>query len=97
MSESVRRNSNLPRTVKIYTTEMFQIHKVVPQTPRPVYELVDLLGKHIEGQFYAEELSPVIVTKKTVYLIDKILRRSVRKGSSEVFDKWRGYPDEFDS
>jgi hypothetical protein len=41
---------------------------------------VDLLGKHIEGQFYAEELSPVIVTKKTVYRIDKILRKRVRNG-----------------
>jgi hypothetical protein len=46
---------------------------------------MDLLGKHIEGQFYAEELSHVIVRKKTVYQIDKILRKRVRKGSSEVF------------
>jgi hypothetical protein len=38
---------------QIYTTEIFQIHKVVSRTPRRVYELVDLLGKHIEGQFYA--------------------------------------------
>jgi hypothetical protein len=36
---------------------------------------MDLLGKHTEGQFYAEELSPVILTKKTVYHIDKILRK----------------------
>jgi hypothetical protein len=49
---------------------------------------VDLLGKHIEGQFYAE-LIPVIVTKKRVYHIDKILRKRDRNGSSEVF-KWRG-------
>jgi hypothetical protein len=55
---------------------------------------VDLLGKHIEGQFYAE-LSPVIVSKNS--LPDKILRKSVRNGSSELFVKWRGYPDEFNS
>jgi hypothetical protein len=79
-----------------YTTEIFQIHKVVPRTPRPVFELVDLLGKHIEGQFYAE-LSPVIVTKKTVYHIDKILRKRVRKGIKEVYVKWDGYPDKFNS
>jgi hypothetical protein len=36
---------------KNYTTEIFQIHKFVSQTPRPVYELVDLLGKSIEGIF----------------------------------------------
>jgi hypothetical protein len=34
--------------------------------PRPVYELEDLLGNNIEGQFYSEELSPVIVTENTV-------------------------------
>jgi hypothetical protein len=56
-----------------------------------------LLGKHSEGQFYAEEPSPVIVTKKTIYHIDKILRKRVRNDSSEVFFKWRGYPDEFNS
>jgi hypothetical protein len=56
----------------------------VPRSPRPVYELVDLLGKHIEGQFYAEDLSPVIVTKKTVYHINKILHKRVRNDSSEV-------------
>jgi predicted nucleotidyltransferase len=61
----------------------------VRNIPRPVYELADLLGKHIEGQFYAEELSPVIVTKNTVYHIDKLLRRRFRNGRSEVFVKWR--------
>jgi hypothetical protein len=29
-----------------------------------VYELVDQLGKHIDGQFYGEELIPVTVPKK---------------------------------
>jgi hypothetical protein len=58
---------------------------------------VDLLGKHIEGQFYAEERSPVIDTKKTVYYIDKVLRKRVRNGISEIFVKWHGYPDEFNS
>jgi hypothetical protein len=40
---------------------------------------------------------PVIVTKNTVYHIDKILRSRVRNGSSEVFVRWRGYPHEFNS
>jgi hypothetical protein len=69
----------------------------VRKIPRPVYELEDLLGKNNAGQFYAEELSPVIVTKNTVYRIDKILRKRVRNGSVEVFVKWSGYPSEFNS
>jgi hypothetical protein len=31
----------------------------------------------MEGQFYAEELCPVIVTKNIFYPIDKILRKRV--------------------
>ena len=58
-----------------YTTEIFRISKFVRWIPRPVYVLQDLLGKHTDGQFYAEELSPVSVTKATTYAIDKILRR----------------------
>ena len=33
---------------KNYTTENFRISKVVRRPPRPVYELQDLLGKHID-------------------------------------------------
>ena len=58
-----------------YMTEIFRICKVIRRVPRPVYELQDLLGKHIDGQFYGEELSPVTVTNATTYAIDKILRR----------------------
>jgi len=35
-----------------YTTEIFRIIKVIRRTPRPAYELEDLNGKVIEGQFY---------------------------------------------
>jgi hypothetical protein len=69
----------------------------VRKIPRPVYELVDLLGKHINGQFYREELSPVIVTKHTGYRIDKILRKRVRSGSLDYLVRWRGYTSDFDS
>jgi hypothetical protein len=40
---------------------------------------------------------PVIVTKKTVYRIDKILRKRVRNGINEVYVAWVGYPKEFNS
>ena len=34
-----------------YTTEIFKVRKVVHKTPRPVFELEDLRGREIEGQF----------------------------------------------
>jgi hypothetical protein len=61
-----------------------------------MYELVDLLGKHSDGQFYGEEISPVIVTKYKAYAIDKILRKRVRRGSLEYLAQWKGYSSDFD-
>ena len=80
-----------------YTTEIFRICQFIRRVPRPVYELQDLLGKHIDGQFYGEELSPVTVTNATTYAIDKILRRRGRVDSLEYHVRWRGYGPEFDS
>ena len=37
-----------------YTDEKFRILKAIPMTPRPVYELEDLNGTLIEGQYYAD-------------------------------------------
>ena len=44
-----------------YSTEIFRIVKVIPRTPRPVYELEDLNKQPIDWQFYQEEVTPVSV------------------------------------
>jgi hypothetical protein len=62
-----------------------------------VYELVNLLGKHVDDQFYGEELSPVIVSKNRTYPILKILRKRVRNGSTGYLVRWTGYSQDFDS
>ena len=54
-----------------FSTEIFRITKVIEREPRPVYELEDLNKTPIEGQFYAEELTPVRITEQTEYKIDK--------------------------
>jgi hypothetical protein len=48
-----------------------------------VYELADLNGKLNDGQFYQEELSPVRISKRTTYKVDKILGKRVRRGIIE--------------
>jgi len=80
-----------------YTTEIFKVRKVVHRIPRPMFELKDLRGREIEGQFYSEELVPVRVTKQTTYKIDKILDKRVRRGILEYIVRWRGYGAVFDS
>ena len=80
-----------------YSTEVFKIAKVIRKSPQPVYEIVDLQDTPIEGQFYNEELTPVIITKSTMYKIDKILQQRVKNGRREYFVRWKGYGPEFDS
>ena len=80
-----------------FSTEIFRIAKVIERRPRPLYELKDLNDTPIDGQFYQEELTPVRVTRRTVYKIDKILDKRIRRGSLEYQVRWRGYSKDFDS
>ena len=48
-----------------FSTEIFRIVKVIHRRPRVVYELEDLNGTPIDGQFYQEALSAVGITNRT--------------------------------
>jgi len=63
-----------------FSTEIFRVVKVIERWPRLVYELEELNRTPIDVQFYQQELTPVGVTKNTVYKIDKILDERVRRG-----------------
>ena len=80
-----------------FSTDVFRIVKVFPRTPRPVYDLEDLNKQAIQGHFYQEELTPVSVSKDTVFKIDKIIDTRMRRGIKEHKVRWLGYGPEFDS
>ena len=65
-----------------FSTEIFRIFKVIHR--RVVYELEDLNGTPIDGQFFSEELTPVRISSRTTYKINKILNKGVRRGIPEV-------------
>jgi hypothetical protein len=65
-----------PKDRNKITVQKFSKLLVIRRIPRPVYELEDLNQTPIDGQFYAEELTPVRISKRTAYKIDKILERS---------------------
>ena len=62
-----------------------------------MYELEDLNGTLIEVQFYAEELTPVRVTKRAVYKMHNIVDKLCRKGILEYFVRWKGYRKDLES
>jgi predicted amino acid dehydrogenase len=80
-----------------FSTEIFKVTKVIERSPRAVYELEDLNGTTIDGQFYQEELTPVRVSDRPVYKIDKILRKRARHFIRKYLVRWRGYGRDFDS
>jgi len=41
-----------------FFTVIFRVSKIIDRRPRVVYELEDLNGTPIDGQFYREELTP---------------------------------------
>ena len=78
-----------------WTEEIFQIHDRYLRQGIPVYKLVDYDLMPIEGTFYQSELQGL--SKREVFKVDKILKRRKRKGVSEVFVSWLGYPKKFHS
>ena len=80
-----------------YTYETFGIVELIRKTPRPLHELEGLNGTLIEGQFYGEKLTPVGVTKSSVYKIYKIVHKRYRNSILEYLVHWKGYRRYFDS
>jgi transposase InsO family protein len=80
-----------------FSTEIFQVVKVIHRMPQPVYELIELQGRPIEGQFYNYELVKVTVSPETEFQIDKIVRTRKKGGIKQHLVKWKGYDETFNS
>ena len=72
-----------------WSEEIFTIKRIRNTIP-VVYELEDLAGEVVKGGFYNEQLQK---TKQEIYRVEKIVRRR----GDQVFVKWSGYPDKFNS
>lgn len=80
-----------------YTEEVFVIRERFVSQGIPIYKLKDLADDPIQGTFYASELQKVLKDEKTVWRIDKILRKRKVRGKEEVLVRWLGWPKKFDS
>lgn len=77
-----------------WTREIFTIEKIIPRNP-VVYKLKDLAGETIKGTFYKQELQKI--TDSGYYPVDKVLKTRKRRGKTEYFVQFQGYPEKFNA
>ena len=80
-----------------WTEEIFRINKRLRQQGFNLYQLKDLLDESIDGYFYEIELQPVIKDAESTFRIEKVLKRRRRHGQEELYVKWMGWPNKFNS
>lgn len=77
-----------------WSTELFKIVKVQVTNPS-TYLLESLEGEPISGCFYEAEL--LKTNSPDVYLVEKILKKRNRNNTEQLFVKWLGFPNQFNS
>jgi hypothetical protein len=80
-----------------FSTEIFEVVKVITRVPQPVYVLSDFQYRHIEGQFNNYELGKVTVSSETEFQIDKIVRTRNKVDIKQYLVTWKGYDETFNS
>ena len=68
---------------------MFTISSVKATKP-PTYTIEDTLGEPVQGTFYEQELQ---LSVQEIFRIERALRQK----ENQVFVKWKGYNDVFNS
>ena len=77
-----------------WTEELFTVSEVKRTNP-PTYTIEDTKGESVQGTFYEQELQK---TKQEIYRIEKVLKKRTTKDKvKEVYVKWRGYSNAFNS
>ena len=72
-----------------WTEEMFTISSVKATKP-PAYTIKDTLGEPVQGTFYEQELK---LSVQEIFQVERVLR----KKKDQVYVKWKGYSDAFNS
>ena len=78
-----------------WSREIFVIAEGRMRVGIPVYKLNDWNGDPIKGTFYQAQLQKVTAHEDNSFKIEKILRRRRRKGKTQLFVSWKGWPAKF--
>ena len=79
-----------------WTKEHFTVSKAVPprkRTKRRIYKLVDYNDEDVKGSWYAEE--PQEISDKYRIKKNVLRRRTLFKGTKEIFVRWKGWPEKY--
>ena len=79
-----------------WTDEVFKVKETLNH-PKKVYKIEDIEGEPIKGTFYPEELQSVSYDFRDKFEVEQVLKDRKRKGVKEVFVKWKGYPNRYNS
>ena len=81
-----------------WTKEHFTVSQALPSkrgTKRRIYKLVDYNNDELKGTWYPEEIQEISGDQ---YRIEKISRkRTLSDGTKELFVRWEGWPDKYNS
>ena len=77
--------------------EYFIITQRVRKANHNMYKLQDLTGEGIDGLFYESELQKINKNINSTFRVQKILKRRRKKSGEELYIKWMGWPDKFNS
>ena len=85
----------LPSMVEKYNNTYHQSIKLTPSDAHnpatyTTYTIKDTLGEPVQGTFYEQELQPSV---QETFRIERVLR----KKNNQVYVKWKGYSDAFNS
>ena len=80
-----------------FTEETFTITDRIMKQSIPMYTIKDESNELITGKWFEAEMQKVIVPENKVYRIEKVLKTRKRKGKTEYFVKFRGYPKKFNA
>lgn len=80
-----------------WTEEYFKVTQRYKRDGIPVYKVKDLTEEPIEGTFYESELQKVVKSGDILYRVEKVLRKRKRGNRNEVYVKWDGWPNKFNS
>jgi len=75
-----------------WTREVYRIKSVNLSHERAMFKVVDVNGRLVTGQIYAEELQSIVMDPNGLFEIEEVTKQEQRPDGLWKLVKWRGCP-----